>query len=142
MCNQCTKKAEHHATINKKNISKHGHVFADFQEKLSEGDAEVLFTKHAGDRELFRAFSRSGILEAIQNGWEIEMFSNGYSLTLTILYHFRIDTKTYRPIHVVCELQDNTLTVITAYDPRTHSWKWNEHYDKRVCFCKKEEVIC
>jgi hypothetical protein len=141
-CTICTDKAIKHADSMEKNIEKYERYFEQFQDTLSEGDAEVLLTNHENKREVFRAFSRSKILEAIQNGWLIEAFAKGnQSYDVIIIYHLQVGHKMYRPVHVcgILDAKNNKLIVKTVYDPRSHAWKWSDNYEKRVCFCKKEE---
>lgn len=140
-CSSCAEKASKHARIMNKNLEKYEKWLESFQVALEEGDAKVLMTHHESKREVYRAFSRNSVLNAIKNGWAIEGYSKGNGVyDFTILYHLQTAPKTYRPVHVCCSLDSkaNKLYVMTVYDPRSHAWKWSKTYDARVCFCNKE----
>ncbi|WP_019156924.1 DUF4258 domain-containing protein [Robertmurraya massiliosenegalensis] len=141
-CSCCSEKASKHARMVENSLNKYETYFESFQDAFEEGDAEVFMTNHESKREVYRAFSRTNVLNAIQNGWAIECYFKGNGIIqFTILYHLQVAPKTYRPMHVCCSLDSKTnkLYIITVYDPRSHDWKWSKNLDKRVCFCDKED---
>jgi|SRR5690606_10782090 len=107
-----------------------------FVEKLQKGEAYVRYDEHFVKRSRERCFSDSDVSEVLSYGWAIERNKNIKGISLVVLGYIG---KNYRPVHVVFDVLDENMWVaVTAYDPRTHSWKWNDNFDGRVCFCNFE----
>jgi hypothetical protein len=91
---------------------------------------EIAFSKHfLRERSFERVLSRKEILEVLKHGWVIEFYY--HDKKACVLGY----TSDYRPIHVYIEFRDVPV-VITAYNPRSKSWRWNKSLDERNCFCK------
>ncbi|MEF2246431.1 DUF4258 domain-containing protein [Paenibacillus sp. IITD108] len=116
-------------------------LLTDFQEKLQSNSSDVRFRLklHASQREMFRAFSRKDILEAVTNGWVIEMNERSNNKIIIVMYFIHTGPKSYRPIHLVCVLNSPfDWEVITVYDPRSRSWWWGNNYSERICWCAEQ----
>lgn len=108
-----------------------------FVGKLAKGQAMVLLEdKHFKKRYIERAVSNKEVLDTIMSGWCIERSKTKGSAVLCILGY----TEKNRPLHViVTQITETKWCVVTAYDPRSHSWKWSENFDQKICFCSHEE---
>lgn len=107
-----------------------------FIANAKNGTSKVRFDKHFHKRSLERCISEFDVKEVVSYGWVIERNKTSKSTSIVILGYVGRD---YRPLHVVFDIvSDNMWVAVTAYDPKTHAWKWNDHYDKRVCFCNPD----
>lgn len=108
-----------------------------FIKKFMQREAKVTIERHLSHkRQNERGISDSDIFDILINGWVIERNTDSGKKALVILGY----TKNYRPLHLVINMvKKNEWVAVTAYDPRTHSWKWNDSYDERICFCEKGE---
>ncbi|MDX8367684.1 DUF4258 domain-containing protein [Cytobacillus sp. IB215665] len=135
-----SERTEKHHAVQSKLKPKVELVLEKFQKQLAEGNAEVLWTKHEKQRELFRSFSRRSVLEAIQNGWVIEAYNNNdRSMSVLIIYFLKTTSGNYRPMHVYVNISKNVCNVITVYDPRSGEHMWSDNYQKRVLYAKGVE---
>lgn len=110
-----------------------------FRECFTNGEANLSFSKHTETRQFQRSVSKKQIIEVILDGWPIERRVSGQEVTIVLLYHLRLSSTNYRPLHVVCafnKISPCTWEVKTTYDPRTDTKKWDSGYQKRICFCK------
>ncbi|KRG13389.1 hypothetical protein ACA29_08515 [Lederbergia galactosidilytica] len=110
----------------------------DFISDTSSGRAKVRFDKHFHKRSLERSISVHDVKDVVWYGWVIERNKTAKSTSILILGYVG---RNYRPLHVVFDtLNENewVAVTVTAYDPNSHAWKWNENFDKRVCFCNPE----
>lgn len=90
---------------------------------------------HADLRFFQRSVSAKDITDIILHGWVIERnyFSYEQAVRLVILGY----TRTYRPLHIVCEIiNEREWEIVTVYNPETKKYKWGNNYQERVCFCK------
>jgi len=101
-------------------------------------EAVLTFDDHAEFRELWRAFSENQVMEAFINGDVIECHKHGSELGFLIWYNVKIGRGLYRPMHVRAIMNSTNsrfMTIMTVYDPRSHEWKWEDNYTRRVCLC-------
>lgn len=111
----------------------------EFREAYLEGGAELAFDDHAEFRELWRAVSQKHVLEVFLNGELIECHKHKKECGYLISYYIKTGVGQYRPIHVRAVMPKNNtkhMTIVTVYDPRSKSYKWNKDFDRRICICK------
>ena len=128
--------------------------FHKYQEQwVNKGDAllkkalannlDISTGYHSNIRKVERCFSKKDIVAAIEAGYVIERQKHHHGgIVWLINSNIKITQKKYRPIHIAVSFQEDYIKVITIYDPRTHAWKWNKNYSRRLCWCqnkKKEE---
>lgn len=141
MCekDECKRKFQAWKDVQKKYVPIGDAEHERFIKKFLKGEAKVIFDRHLSEkRQNERCISEMDIRDILLNGWVIERnFNNGKNSIVVLGY-----TSNYRPLHVVfIYLNTKTWLAITAYDPRTHMWKWNSSFDERICFednCKGE----
>jgi len=113
----------------------------DFQKALKEGSGEATLRHyfHAEQRKLQRAFSTYEVTETVKEGWPIDRRVTDIGTIIVIMYFLRLSSRVYRPVHVVCQAKSSVdWRIITVYDPRTMSWKWDDNYQRKICFCYEE----
>lgn len=109
-----------------------------FLKVMQEGEGVVRFDKHFTKRSLERSVSDNDVREVLKYGWVIERNKTIKSTSIVLLGYVG---EKYRPLHVVFDIiSENLWIAVTAYDPKTHYWKWNSRFDGRVCFCNFEEA--
>ncbi|MBM7715368.1 hypothetical protein JOC94_002355 [Bacillus thermophilus] len=109
-----------------------------FLEKIKKGKAKVVFDKHFQKRSLERSVSEIDVKEIISYGWVIERNKTTKSKSIVLLGYVG---RNFRPLHVVFDMvSDDLWVVVTAYNPKSHAWKWNDRFNKRICFCNPEDV--
>lgn len=109
-----------------------------FLEKVEKGKAKVVFDKHFQKRSLERSISEIDVKEIISYGWVIERNKTAKSKSIVLLGYVG---RNFRPLHVVFDMVSDDLWVtVTAYNPKSHAWKWNDRFNKRICFCNPEDV--
>ena len=136
----CAHRAQIHHEYQEKFLIGAQERLEKFQETLERNVNALVKSRHGDWRQFDRSFSISEIREAVKNGWAIE---SGYNKdtrekTIVIMYNLKIGPKTFRPMHVVCAFSDknpDSWTIVTEYDPRSHSYKWANGYSERICFC-------
>ncbi|WP_028987564.1 DUF4258 domain-containing protein [Thermicanus aegyptius] len=137
---KCRLKAAKHEKIQQTQALIGQRELERFWKYMQKGSAKLNLYRHAKRREFFRAFSEYQIVDALKNGWCIERNVKDGETTLLIIYHLKISSKIFRPIHLVCKFTDiKCWDVITVYDPRSKEYKWENNYQKRICFCKNQK---
>lgn len=108
-----------------------------FLDRLEQRKAKISFDQHFEKlRSIERSISHYDAEEVLHVGWVIERIVKHGMISLLIHGYCKKD-KSYRPLHIVCDVVSEDLWVITtAYDPRSMPWKWDETFTKRKCFCK------
>lgn len=140
----CALKAAAFQEYNNKFLSSAQERLEKFQAVFEQNMNALVKSNHGDRRQIERSFSNRHIREAVLYGWAI---STGYDKatkwgSITIMYNIKVAPRVFRPVHVVCGFNDrnpNLWTVITAYDPRTHEYKWANGYTQRICFCEVTE---
>lgn len=133
----CAEKAQKYSEFQKQYLQKAEMELMLFREKFREGEALLSFSKHVENRQFQRSVSRQQIMQVVRDGWPIQRKVEGQDIKIILLYHLR-SVSTYRPLHVVCGFNKFThynWAIITAYDPRSMSYKWDRGFQKRICFC-------
>ncbi len=135
----CTRRAERWEQLQQFHLEKAECEVQVMQNGLKEGENILSFSDHLLSRQFDRSISKNQVIQTLRNGWPIERRENDIEITLTIIYHHRLGSGGYRPLHVVCTFNKKDpkkWTVKTAYDPRSDKRKWDNGYQKRICFCK------
>lgn len=104
---------------------------------IEDGNAELEISTHADRRQFLRSISLKDIKDVVLNGWVIErnFFPDVQAVRLVILGY----TRNYRPLHVVCEIINEThWEIVTTYSPESQAYKWSKDYQERICFCKHD----
>ena len=119
------------------------------QRWLDEGDtllqaairnkAKIKIRSHTHIRSTERCFNRAVLIPAIESGYVIErQVHEGNRIVWIVSSSIKIGACKYRPIHFAISFEDNVMYVITIYDPRSHAWKWDKTFSKRLCWCQNE----
>lgn len=108
-----------------------------FREGMEEGEAGLKSTRHFEQRSVYRAYAKSDIPTVMKYGWVIERINRGGSISLLLMGFVRNGYQSYRPLHVLVAADEPLKWYVrTVYDPRSKPWKWDNHYQERICFCK------
>ncbi len=89
---------------------------------------------HVVKRQRERGISRADIRHVLLNGRVLE-FHHQKGLYRRARIMGRLPSG--RPLHVIVEWGNNTYRVITAMDPASRPWQWNEDYTQRLHWCVK-----
>ncbi|WP_041096237.1 DUF4258 domain-containing protein [Bacillus badius] len=138
-CNEqeCQRKREKWFHLQSQFSPKGQKELEDFRLNMANGTHKILFDKHFYKRSLERSISEAAFKEVFDCGWVIERNKNSKGISLVLLGYVG---KQYRPLHIVMDrINENVWVAVTAYDPQTHVWKWNDRFDERVCFCNPED---
>ena len=94
-------------------------VFAPkYRRQIIYGHAKRLISRHISPNE---------VLQALSNGRIIEDYPSDYPFPSCLVFGCTVQN---RKLHIVCSIvNDDTLTIITAYEPDLN--KWNETFTKR-----------
>lgn len=135
---------ERHKRFLDKNLPAAEKAVEEMQEKIENGESiQILMTKHENKRSLERAFSNRNIMEVLENGYAIDFQGrDSHSIDILIMGYVKISNGEYRPLHVALNIRDNVYTVKTVYDPRSKAEQWDDNYETRLFFIKKEDGIC
>ncbi|KRG13923.1 hypothetical protein ACA30_13430 [Virgibacillus soli] len=133
---ECRRKRERWEELQEKYSPLGQKELDEFNSNIKTGKSKVRFDKHFHKRSLERSISVHDVKDVLTYGWVIERNKTAKSTSILILGYVG---RNYRPLHVVFDmLNESDWIAVTAYDPNSHAWKWNEHFDKRVCFCNPE----
>lgn len=111
--------------------------FDEFYKKYIKKEACIELDRHFEKRALERCVNESEMKEVFEMGWVIERNKSLNNISIVLLGYVG---QNYRPLHVVFNAITKTKWVaVTVYDPKSHHWKWNDSFDKRVCFCNCKE---
>lgn len=114
-------------------------LLLEFRTNLREGQGVLLESFHSERRQIDRLYSRRDIRSAIEAGYAIDYLEFNGRVEITVMSYVRVSIGAYRPIHVVCGINNPKLwVIITVKDPSERPWKWDEKYEKKVCFCNIE----
>lgn len=134
----CRRKHERWCELQKKFVPVGEEELEHFRELLfQENTGTLLFDRahFSRKRSIERVITEKDVYAILENGWIIER-SKMRGVTLLILSYLK-SGQHYRPIHVVCDvIQEDRWVVVTAYNPLSKPWKWNESFEERICFCK------
>lgn len=134
---ECTRKKERWEELQTKFCPMGQAQLVKFVSNFSIGKSEVRFDKHFHKRSLERSITERDVKSIIEYGWVIERNKNTKSTSVVLLGYVG---EHYRPLHVVFDLvNENMWVAVTAYNPQSHNWKWNDSFDARVCFCSPED---
>ncbi|WP_397335862.1 DUF4258 domain-containing protein [Paenibacillus thiaminolyticus] len=135
---KCIKKAERKYNSFKRSQKIADKIHDEFREKLIEGEATLVASFHSHQRLVDRLYSNRDIASTVENGWVISASQNDKGRRLlTLMSYVSVGSRTYRPIHIVIEVVEPSVwKVITVMDPSERPWKWNESYEKQICFCE------
>jgi hypothetical protein len=106
----------------------------------------MIENSHSTERENFRMYSRNQIIQAFLKGKLIySSFNKTYGeYRFTLKYSFRTSADYERPIHLVVAAHKSNLldwTIITVLDPASRKFKWDEAYEKQICFCDRHTKL-
>lgn len=82
-------------------------------------EGKLLFTKHTLDRMLQRQITDTEIVEALANGKIIEEYPLDYPHPSCLVLGLTVKR---RYLHVVVDLTDTQLWIITVYEPNPDEW--------------------
>ena len=88
---------------------------------------KIKWTEHVAKRLISRHISPNEVLQALSNGRIIEDYPSDYPFPSCLVFGCTVQN---RKLHIVCSIvNDDILTIITAYEPDFN--KWNETFTKR-----------
>lgn len=130
---ECERKREKWERLQAKFLSKGEKNLENFLTNKKKGIAHLKVDTHFFKRCLERFISEHDVKNVLNYGWVIERNKTGKGSSVVLLGY---SGKNYRPIHVVFDIINDYLWVaVTAYNPESNYWKWNDTFDKRICFC-------
>lgn len=95
--------------------------------KESINSGKINWTEHVAKRLINRHISPDEVLQALSTGMIIEDYPSDYPFPSCLVLGCTIQK---RKLHIVCSIvNDDTLTIITAYEPDFN--KWDETFMKR-----------
>ncbi|KIO66928.1 DUF4258 domain-containing protein [Caldibacillus thermoamylovorans] len=104
-----------------------------FRARMGDGKHKILCDKHFYKRSFERSISEADFKEVLKCGWVVERNKTAKATSIMLLGYVG---RNYRPLHIVIDMvSENLWVAVTAYNPQSHAWKWNEGFDKRVGFC-------
>ena len=111
------------------------------QEAIAKG-AEIKLSDHTNIRSVERCFSMHALISAIEAGVVIERQIRKGKIVWLISSNIKLGPGKYRPVHTAVSIENDSIYIVTVYDPRSHAWKWDNTYTERRCWCqdKKNEV--
>lgn len=137
---ECERKRERWKELQDKYCELGQQELDNFLGKLRKGSSSIKMDKHFIKRSNERSISSKDVKEVLDNGWVIERNQTAEKGAAIVVMCYV--GKFYRPIHVVlCIVSPNVWVAVTAYDPRSHAWKWSKTFDERVCFCKEDAIF-
>ena len=93
---------------------------SDLQSVLISLSGELLWTEHVSMQMRERKIKRADVLDCIKNGEIIEQYPNAYPYPACLI---SAEIKNGKSIHVVAGINDNELSIITAYYPSLDKWE-------------------
>ncbi|MEF3304211.1 hypothetical protein [Paenibacillus sp. GYB003] len=136
---QCAKKAFNRERRLFDRLSFAEELLHEFRMNLLEGQGVLLESFHSERRQVDRLYSKRDIRSAIEEGWAIDYSEFEGRIEITVMSYIRVSLGVYRPIHVVCGITNPKLwVIITVKDPSERPWRWDEKYEKKICFCNIE----
>ncbi|MFT9486774.1 MAG: DUF4258 domain-containing protein [Tepidibacillus sp.] len=135
-CEKCATKAQKYKKVQENRIDQADGIY----EKIIRDPAfQRVLTRHANKRMLDRAISTQVLINSLDDGLPIEMYTVDGEVHLLIFTAIK-EEKKYRPLHIAIKVEKNQkYSIKTIYDPRSQAWKWDESLTQRVCWCKKED---
>ena len=136
LCVQCHEKRTKWERLQTIYLEKGEKEIARFRENIASRKAKLVYSVHYFKNLQLREYSYSDVEKALLYGRLIERnkLTNETNVSYTLLYF----TKN-KAMHVVLErLNGQEYMLKTVYNPNAHAWKWNDTFDKRICFCKGE----
>lgn len=114
--------------------------FQRFMKKHKKGESILTFDDHyTKKRKWERLIFEKDIIKALKEGFVIDQQKSYDRRRVTVFSSIKIKPKVYRDIHIILEIQPyNEWQVITVYTPQSQSWKWDETFMERKCFCRIE----
>lgn len=108
-----------------------------FRARMGDGKHKILCDKHFYKRSFERSISEADFKEVLKCEWVVERNKTAKATSIMLLGYVGMN---YRPLHIVIDMvSENLWVAVTAYNPQSHAWKWNEGFDKRVCFCNPDD---
>lgn len=96
---------------------------------------KVHFTIHAEERMLLRIINKPQAFETIEEGYPIP-----YENAFAVMWHVKTGKGTFQPIHVVFDIEGESLIVITLYNPKYSDYLYDELLETRICWCAKSDL--
>lgn len=101
--------------------------------KLQLREWKMIYSQHYFQNLHKREYSVEDVQNALLFGRVVERIKDKDTKFISLVILYYTDSK---PMHVVVENIDSTTYLLkTVYNPMAHYWKWNNTYDKRICFC-------
>lgn len=106
----------------------------------------MIENSHSAERENFRMYSRTQLIQAFLKG---KMISSSYNKVFgeyrfVLKYSFKTSVDYERPIHLIVATHKSNLldwTIITVMDPASRKFKWDDTYENQICFCDRNSTL-
>lgn len=132
-CPNCEAKRKRWETLQPRYLEKGVKEVNQFREGICNRKAKLMYSTHYFSNLNDREYMVEDVEKALLYGRVVERnkLVNESIVSYVLLYFSK-----NKPLHVVVDRLDNeNYLLTTVYNPLAHSWKWNETFDKRICFC-------